>query len=480
MKKKTRRIMFWSIVGLFVVAGAWLLVYSFGYRVDWQTLQISQTGGLYIKTSPKITDVFLDGENTNKKSGLLSTGIFVQNLFPRSYQLKIAKEGYFDWSKKVQIEPSLVNNFSHIILLPQSPLKENVYEATSTVEITDFFPLGNKEEILLETKIKNKSGWFGALSLFNNKNATTTEIFRKKITSTENPDLLSGFVLDDSNPNQIIFSDYSRSSGQTIFYLWDRLDPDQTVNLSQAASAYNLTKIRKIVFYPFEDGKYIIETSKNIAVLDLNRKEKSFLAAENPLDFTISGGNLFWLDKEGGVYSYNFILKNTSPLAIIESEKIEITNWAVSVNSSSIAVLMKNNELLLIRSGQPVKIISPVAQNFSFSPDNKKLAYQEVNGQVKIYFLEDFNQDINKKLGEEVTLDGLTVDVSSQMLWFKDSYHLIVQNGEKIMFAEIDDRDKFNIFQYQFGLGRYILNGEGVIFRSWGSLLEKINLIISE
>jgi hypothetical protein len=373
-----------------------------------------------------------------------------------------------------------VNNFSHVILLPQSPLRANLYEATSTVEITDFFPLENKEEILLETKIKNKSGWFGAFSLFNNKNSTTTEIFRKKITSTENPDLLSGFVLDDSNPNQIIFSDYNRSSGQTIFYLWDRLDPDQTVNLSQAASAYNLTKIRKIVFYPFEDNKYIIETSKNIAVLDLNRKEKSFLAAENPIDFIISGGNLFWLDKDGGVYSYNFILKSTSPLAIIESEKIEIADWAVSVNSSNIAILIKNNELLLIRSGQPIKVISLAAQNFSFSPDNKKLAYQEVNGQVKIYFLEDFNQDVNKKLGEEVALNDLIVDAPAQILWFKDSYHLIVQNGEKIMFAEIDDRDKFNIFQYQFGSGRYILNGEGVVFRSLGSLLEKINLIISE
>lgn len=472
--------MFWSVVGLFLIAGAWLLVYSFGYRVDWEALQISQTGGLYLKTSPKITDVFLDGENTNKKSGLLSTGIFIQNLFPRTYQLKISKEGYFDWSKKVKIESSLVNNFSHVVLLPQSPLKENIYNATSTAEITDFFPLENREETLLEMKIKSKSGWFASLSLFNQKNVTTTEIFRKKITSSENPDLLSGFVLDGPNPNQIIFSDYDRSSGQTIFYLWDRLEPDQTTNLNQAASAYNLTRIRKVVFHPFEDNKYIIETNKNIAILDLNRKENIYLSAENPIDLVVNGGNLFWVDKEGGVYSYNFILKSTSPLAIIESEKIEIDNWAVSANSSNLAVLMKNNELLLIRSGQPVKTISSAAQNFSFSPDNKKLAYSEISGQLKIYFLEDFNQDINKKLGEEVVLEDLTVDASAQIFWYKDSYHLIVQNREELMFAEIDDRDKFNIFKYQFGPGRYVLNGEGVIFRSFSALLEKINLIISE
>lgn len=472
--------MFWFIVGLFVIAGAWLLVYSFGYRVDWEVLQISQTGGLYLKTSPKITDVFLDGKNTNKKSGLLSTGIFVQNLFPRYYQLKISKEGYFDWSKKVKIELNLVNNFSHVVLLPQSPLKENVYNATSTVEITDFFPLGNKEETLLEMKIKSKSGWFASLSLFNQKNATTTEIFRKKITSAENPDLLRGFVLDGPNPNQIIFSNYDGVSGQTIFYLWDRLEPDQTTNLNQAASAYNLTRIRKIVFYPFEDNKYIIETNKNIAILDLNRKEKVYLSADNPIDFIVNGGNLFWIDKEGGVYSYNFILKSTSPLAIIEREKIEIDNWAVSTNSSNMAVLMKNNELLLIRSGQPVKTISSAAQNFSFSPENKKLAYNEANGELKIHFLEDFSQDINKKSGEEIVVGNLTVDASSQFFWYKDSYHLIVQSGEEVMFAEIDDRDKFNIFKYPFGSGRYVLNGEGVVFRSLGALLEKINLIISE
>ncbi|HRY76687.1 MAG TPA: hypothetical protein P5524_00800 [Candidatus Paceibacterota bacterium] len=480
MSKKTRRIMFWCIVGFFVVAGAWLLVFSFGYRVDWKTLQIGQTGGLYLKTAPKITDVFLDGENTNKKSGLLSPGIFVQNLFPRSYQLKVSKEGYFDWSKKVAIEPSLVNSFSHIIILPQSPLKESVYEATSTAEITDFSPLENREEIILEMKGKDKSGWFGSLSLFNQKSATTTEMFRKKIISTEQPDLLSGFVLDSPNPNQIIFSDYNRSSGQTIFYLWDRLEPNQVTNLNKTASAYNLSKIRKIVFYPFEDNKYIIETNKNIAILDLNRKEKAFLSAENPIDFVVNGGNLFWVDKEGSIYSYNFILKNTSPLAIIENEKIEIGNWAVSVNASNVAVLMKNNELLLIRSGQPVKTISSAAQNFSFSPDNKKLAYSDINGQLKIYFLEDFNQDTNKKAGEEVILEDLTVNAPAQIFWYKDSSHLIVQSGEEIMFAEIDDRDKFNIFKYQFGLGRYALNGEGVIFQSAGALLEKINLIIGE
>jgi len=479
MKKKTRRIIFWFIVGLFIVGGAWLLVYSFGYRVDWQTLQISQTGGLYVKTSPKITDVFLDGENTNKKSGLLSTGIFIQNIFPRSHQLTISKEGYFSWEKEVVVEPSLVNNFSHVVLLPQSPLKTNFFEATSTVEITDFFPL-ESGELLLELKTKNKSGWVGSLAFFDQKNATTTEIYSKKITSAEKPDLLSGFVSDGPSANQIIFSDYNRNSGQTIFYLWDRLASDQLINLNQAAAAYNLTKIRKIVFYPFEDNKYIIETNKNIAVLDLNKKEKAFLAAENPVDFLINGGNIFWLDKEGGVYSHNFILKNTSPLAVIESEKIEINNWLISPNASNIAVLMKNNELLLIRAGQPVKTISSAVRNFSFSPDNKKLVYSETDGQVKIYFLEDLNQDISKKAGEEIILSDLTLAASSQISWFKDSYHLVLQSGEEIIFAEIDDRDKFNIFKYQFGSGRYIIDEEGVVFHSLGALLEKINLIIGE
>jgi len=480
MPKKTRRILFWLIVGLFIIASGFLLVYSFGYRINWQTLEIRQTGGLYLKTSPKVTDIFLDTKKIDQKGGLLSSGIFVQNLFPRSYQLEISKDGYFSWTKQVKIAPTLVDNFTHIILLSRSPLKESIYSATSTEEITDFLPLGNQKETILELRLKNKLGWFGVLEIFDKGNATTTEIFRKKINRDEKPDLLTGLVADGADANQIIFSNYDRASSQTIFYLWSRLTPEEPINLTQIVAKYNLTKVKKIAFHPFEDNKFIVETAKKIAILDLNKNEASYLSAENPLDFAVSGGNLFWIDKDGGIYSYNFILKSTSPWTIIEDEKLQVKDWLVSANSDNIAVLLAAGKLILVQAGQPPKILSNAAQSFVFSFDNKKLAYSDKSGQIKIYFLEDLTQDITKKAGDEVVLADASDNLVSQLIWHKDSCHLIATIGEEIVFSEIDDRDRLNVFKYQFGPGHYFLGSDGVIFRATASFLEKINLAISE
>jgi len=292
--------------------------------------------------------------------------------------------------------------------------------------------------------------------------------------------LLKGLATDGPDANQIIFSNYDRASSQTVFYLWNRLAPAAPTNFTQIVAKYNLTKVKKIIFHPFEDNKFIVETAKKIAILDLNRNEVSYLSAENPLDFAVSGGNLFWIDKDGGVYSYNFILKSTSPWAIIEDEKLQLKDWLVSTNSHNVAVLLAVGKLILVQTGQPPKILSDAAQNFAFSLDNKKLAYSDASGQVKIYFLEDLTQDITKKSGDEVVLADASDNSVSQLIWHKDSCHLIVKSGEEIVFSEIDDRDRLNVFKYQFGPGHYFLEDDGVIFRATASLLEKINLAISE
>jgi len=102
------------------------------------------------------------------------------------------------------------------------------------------------------------------------------------------------------------------------------------------------------------------------------------------------------------------------------------------------------------------------------------------NGRLKIYFLEDLIQDITKKAGEEVILEELGLDSASNFSWYKNSFHLMIQTGEKTFFAEIDDRDKINVFNYQFGSGRYLFGKEGIVFRLAPSFIERINLIIGE
>ena len=84
---------------LFCVAGSIFVVYSFGYRLDIKNWEITQTGGLNVKTSPKVTEIILDGEKINKKAGLFSDEVFLEGLIPDSHSLEVLKES---WQKTLR------------------------------------------------------------------------------------------------------------------------------------------------------------------------------------------------------------------------------------------------------------------------------------------------------------------------------------------------------------------------------------------
>jgi hypothetical protein len=54
-------------------------------------------------------------------------------------------------------------------------------------------------------------------------------------------------------------------------------------------------------------------------------------------------------------------------------------------------------------SNQP-NVDSPVNKT-TVSPDNKKIAFLNKNGEINIYFLKDYRLGINKKAGETIALN---------------------------------------------------------------------------
>ena len=81
MKKKLRNILFLSLVIIFFVISPAIILYSQGYRFDFQKRQLLKTGGIYVKTSLPAAEVYIDGKYKNKTGQLLSYDFFAQNLF---------------------------------------------------------------------------------------------------------------------------------------------------------------------------------------------------------------------------------------------------------------------------------------------------------------------------------------------------------------------------------------------------------------
>jgi hypothetical protein len=475
---KLRKKLFWLMLVLFIVAGSVFVVYSFGYRLDMKNWKIVQTGGLNVKTTPKTTEIILDGEKINKKAGLFSNEIFVQGLIPGIHNLEVSKEGYFTWKKSANIEPEMVDSFSNIVLMPENSLKEEIYRATTSEEIVDVLPLGNGGELLLETTIETKSGLYQVLSIFDKGNLSFLDIFSKKISSSDNLGLIKNLIIDGTNYNHFLINYYDRSLGKQVFYLWDKSMPDETTDFSKIISQYFFSQPQKILFHPFEYNKFIVSTSKKLGILDLDKKVVDYLPPTNPSDFNLSGNSLFWIDKVGGLYSYNLIMKSTAPIAILDEKELSVEKMVVSSNSGNILLFLKGGKVVLVKIDGLIHSIGDNVSNVVFSPDNKKIAYVSGNS-VQDYFLEDLFQDVTKKAGEIIkALDNDTA--ISDLIWFKDSFHLLARSGEKVFFVEIDDRDNINTFEQTLKSGHYYWNDAGEVWRTDWSVAEKINLLVGE
>lgn len=95
-----------TIITLLVVGGgAGLAVFlAKGYRLSPGDKTIFGTGILSITSTPDQASVYLDGHLTT------ATDANVNSLEPKTYEIKIIKEGFIPWSKQVEIKQGLVTD----------------------------------------------------------------------------------------------------------------------------------------------------------------------------------------------------------------------------------------------------------------------------------------------------------------------------------------------------------------------------------
>lgn len=132
-----KQIIFAISILLFLIIGTFLtILYGKGYRISFkQNLpEINKTGLLVINSSPNGAQVFIDNHLTTATNNTI-------NLLPGIYDIKIQKEGYFAWQKKLKIETEVVTKVE-AILFPVAPKLESI--ATTPVQNPLIDPSGTK------------------------------------------------------------------------------------------------------------------------------------------------------------------------------------------------------------------------------------------------------------------------------------------------------------------------------------------------
>ncbi|MEK7110345.1 MAG: hypothetical protein AAB867_00625 [Patescibacteria group bacterium] len=120
MTLRHRRILFYSLVLVFVFAGVGAALYAQGWRLDWGTFAANKVGAIYVRTAPTDADIFLNDKPIRRTFSFFQTGALVNDLFPKDYRLTITKDGYEPWRRRLTVKPAVVATAKYAVLIPKN------------------------------------------------------------------------------------------------------------------------------------------------------------------------------------------------------------------------------------------------------------------------------------------------------------------------------------------------------------------------
>ncbi|MFQ6050010.1 MAG: hypothetical protein ACE5J0_03200 [Candidatus Paceibacterales bacterium] len=423
MERRTRKILLFVFLIIFLFTAPTLTFYLQGYRFDFERKSLTQTGGLFLKVIPKQAEIYLDGKLA-KKTDFFFGSALIENLLPKKYHIKVKKEGYFSWEKDLEIKEKEVTEAKNLVLFPKNP---NFNILTKEAKNSWFSSDGKK--IILE----ERNGEFWALKLYDLDRNVKSHLLKEDDISKKGVEL---FNLKFSGNGKEIFLEVGTEEQLKYF----TLEIDRTPPLLKETKE-PLSPLKDIVAYQtLNNETYYLD---NLGYL--SKTDSSFSIKEKITELP------FPLKQETGyelnIYPEFIFLQEGQILYLFNSDSKLFEKFFEGIRSSKI------------------------------SPDLKKLVYFS-ESEIWVLFLKEKMGRPKRKVGESIFLVRLSEKIKD-VFWLNSNY-LIFNAGDIIKIVEIDDRDKVNIIDLaEFKNPEIFFNKEDkkLYILTNGSLLFSENLI---
>ncbi len=146
MTKRTKKVLFYSAVVIFVLLSYVVILYAQGYKYSFSEAKFFRTGSINIKANED-AKVYLDGKFLNSTS-FFGSSYTISRLLPGQYTVRLQKDNFSSWQKKVSVEEGLVNDYSRILLLPESgEAKDNLKIEMKNLLYPTPSPVGGSTEL---------------------------------------------------------------------------------------------------------------------------------------------------------------------------------------------------------------------------------------------------------------------------------------------------------------------------------------------
>jgi len=427
MRKLGRSILFFFFALLFIAVAPTAILYSQGWRFDFEANDFIKTGGLFIRTNSPAR-ISINGE-FKKRTSAWTNSAFFKNLLPKAYKIEVTREGYHSWKKDLQIKEEEVTEAKYIILFPKN-LDLNLIEEKAD----NYFSLPNQNEFITEEQKDNH------FSLY--LHDVDQENKRKFYSGSST---LSNLKVGPNNQKVLIKTEENGKNSYTIIDLTDEMGSTTLSSLPP--------QTKEVHFNPRDPSELFIFRESPQALLlrtDYSSQNPTFQKViSNFLDYEILNDKIIWLSQEGFLFESNFSgdIDDTITLKPLKIEKG--INLEIKADSSNI-FLKRGANLLWFNSEEREfqEIFTSINSSKSmddvvrFSPGHQKLLVN-TGHELWILFLSKKYDQPQKEKGDKVFLTRISKEIKDS-LWLNSNYLSFRVNG-KIKATEIDNRSQINI-----------------------------------
>ncbi len=385
MTIKTRRLIYSVFMLIFLIAAPILILYAAGYRYSFKKNKFQKTGAIFAETEPKGAAIFIEDEKYQDK-----TTAQINNLLSGEYLIRLEKDDYYPWQKKLNIEPEKVTFIKKLVLFKKNTLPIIMLEKPALASL----PSPDSQNLISVIFANNQQElWLTALARQESSALPLAYQAEKK------------FELIDWSPNnkKILIREITKQ--KTDYLVVNAEKPEEIMALSKFSSlTLPLKDLQRIKWDLNNDNYLYIQKGAEIYQINLATQTTELQKIKTPGDFLLVDGSFYYLQEKE---STTYLIKNSLTNPAVESEPIiklpSSKNYVFLASLPNFIILSDtgNQNLFAIDPAKEEIILNTRAKNIRWSADKSQLLYYN-DWEMWVYYLGDSSKELIARYGNEI------------------------------------------------------------------------------
>jgi hypothetical protein len=286
--KRISYLIFFTII--FFAVAPLFIYYAKGYRFHFNDKEnVSRTGGIYVSTDQSGMEIYINNI-LEKRTSIVQKSVFVQDLNPGSYEVRVSKNGLQTWHKNLQVFPELVTEAKSFLIKEEPVL----------TEITQFLPATTTSSATTTStttkysKVKNDN-YTSVLKLFTNTSASSTKI--ATATSTMEEKNIRKVIL--KNTDGVLTATWKGERDAIPSYFCINTDCKSEIKINTPS------KVLSYDFFPGRDDLVIVRLLDGVYVSEIDDRSTQNIqriVSGGEYDFRVKNGSEIYLKNNSKIY----------------------------------------------------------------------------------------------------------------------------------------------------------------------------------